>query len=108
MYSSNVKPLEPFKKINFIRKSKWLRLLNDFNVYLLPKQISVRSNMNRTYDVFSTRYNFPGGENFEVPQYGKQFNWDRNYNFKYDITKNLKFDMQATNSAFVRENSRES
>ena len=49
--------------------------------------------MNRTYDVFSTRYNFPGGENFEVPQYGKQFNWDRNYNFKYDITKNLKFEL---------------
>ena len=59
--------------------------------------------MNRTYNVFSTRYNFPGGENFEVPQYGKQFNWDRNYDFKYDITKNLKFDLQATNGAFVTE-----
>ena len=59
--------------------------------------------MNRTYNIFSTRYNFPGGENFEVPQYGKQFNWDRNYDFKYDVTKNLKFDLQATNGAFVRE-----
>ena len=103
IYSSNVKPFEPFKKVSFFRKSKWLGLVRDFNIYLLPKQISVRSNMNRTYDVFSTRYNFPGGENFEVPQYGKQFNWDRNYNFKYDITKNLKFDLQATNAAFVRE-----
>ena len=103
IYSTNVKPYEPFKKVSFIRKSKWLRLIRDFNVYLLPKQISIRSNMNRTYDVFSTRYNFPGGENFEVPQYGKQFNWDRNYNFKYDITKNLKFELQAANNAFVRE-----
>ncbi len=56
------------------------------------------ANMNRAMSpdlesVFSTRYNFPGGENFEVPQFGKQFNWDRNYNFKYDITKNLKFDL---------------
>ena len=59
--------------------------------------------MNRTYNIFSTRYNFPGGENFEVPQFGKQFNWDRNYDFKYDITKNLKFDLQASNGAFVRE-----
>ena len=103
LYNSKVQPFEPFKKNKFIRKSKWLRLIRDFNIYLLPKQIAVRSNMNRTYNVFSTRYNFPGGENFEVPQYGKQFNWDRNYDFKYDITRNLKFDLQATNGAFVRE-----
>tara|TARA_B100000035_G_scaffold82447_1_gene69099 strand:+ start:39481 stop:46905 length:7425 start_codon:yes stop_codon:yes gene_type:complete len=103
LYNSKVKPFEPFKKNSFLRKSKWLRLIRDFNIYLLPKQIAIRSNMNRTYNIFSTRYNFPGGENFEVPQYGKQFNWDRNYDFKYDITKNLKFDLQATNGAFVRE-----
>jgi len=103
IYSSNIKPFEPFKKVNFLRKSKWLKLITDFNVYLLPKQVAVRSNMNRTYDIFSTRYNFPGGENFEIPQYGKQFNWDRDYNFKYDITKQLKFDLQAVNNAFVRE-----
>ena len=102
-YSPNIKPLEPFKKVNFIRKSKWLRLLRDFNFYYLPKQIAIRNNVNRTYNIFSTRYNFPGGENFEVPQYGKQFNWDRNYDFKYDLTKSLKFDLQATNSAFVQE-----
>ena len=103
LYNSKVQPFEPFKKNKFLRKSKWLRLIRDFNIYLLPKQIAVRSNMNRTYNIFSTRYNFPGGENFEVPQYGKQFNWDRNYDFKYDITRNLKFDLQATNGAFVRE-----
>ena len=102
-YSPNIKPLEPFKKVNFIRRSKWLRLLRDFNFYYLPKQIAIRNNVNRTYNIFSTRYNFPGGENFEVPQYGKQFNWDRNYDFKYDLTKSLKFDLQATNSAFVQE-----
>ena len=53
-----------FKKVKFIRKSKWLRLLRDFNFNYLPKQIAIRNNLNRTYDVFSTRYNFPGGENF--------------------------------------------
>ena len=104
LYNSKVKPYEPFKKNTFLRKSKWLKFVKDFNIYLLPKQIAVRSNMNRTYNIFSTRYNFPGGENFEVPQYGKQFNWDRIYDFKYDITKNLKFDLKANNGAFVREN----
>ena len=30
MYSPKTKPIEPFKKVKFIRKSKWLRLLRDF------------------------------------------------------------------------------
>jgi cell surface protein SprA len=102
-YNSGVKPFEPFKKNKVLRKSKWLKPISDFNVFLLPKQIAVRSNINRTYNIFSTRYNFPGGENREVPQYSKQFNWDRLYDFKYDITKALKFDLKATNRAFLNE-----
>ena len=34
LYNSKVKPFEPFKKILFLRKSKWLRLIRDFNIYL--------------------------------------------------------------------------
>ena len=102
-YNSGVKPFEPFKKNKTLRKSKWLKPISDFNVFLLPKQIAVRSNINRTYNIFSTRYNFPGGENREVPQYSKQFNWDRLYDFKYDITKALKFNLKATNRAFLNE-----
>ena len=102
-FNNNPKPIEPFKKIKFIRKSKWLRPIKDINFFLAPKQIAIRSSLNRTYNIFATRYNFPGGENFEVPQYSKMFNWDRDYDFKYDLTKSFQFDLKAMNRAFINE-----
>ena len=102
-FNNNPKPIEPFKKIKFIRKSKWLRPIRDINFFVAPKQVAIRSSINRTYNVFATRYNFPGGENFEVPQYSKMFNWDRDYDFKYDLTKSFQFDLKAMNRAFINE-----
>ncbi len=102
-FSKSPKPFEPFKKIGFIRKSKWLRPVRDFNLYFAPKQIGFSTNLNRTYNEYATRYNFPGGENLEFPQYNKTFNWDRKYTFKYDLTKSLSFDMQAMNRAYINE-----
>ncbi|MDG2370406.1 MAG: cell surface protein SprA [Flavobacteriales bacterium] len=102
-FNNNPKPVEPFKKIKFIRKSKWLRPIRDINFFLSPKQVAIRSSINRTYNIFATRYNFPGGENFEIPQYSKTFNWDRDYDFKYDITKSLQVDIKAMNRAFINE-----
>ena len=40
LYNSKVKPYEPFKKNTFLRKSKWLKFVKDFNIYLLPKQFA--------------------------------------------------------------------
>lgn len=102
-FSKSPRPVEPFKKINFIRKSKWLKPIADFNVYLSPKQIGFKNTVNRTYNEYATRYNFLGGENLEFPQYNKTFNWDRDYTFKYDITKALNFDLQAMNRSFINE-----
>lgn len=102
-FSKSPKPFEPFKGINFIRKSKWLKLVRDFNIYLAPKQVGFKTTMNRTYNEYATRYNFIGGENLEFPQYNKTFYWDRDYTLKYDITKALNFDFTAKNRAFIDE-----
>ncbi|MFT5600351.1 MAG: cell surface protein SprA [Flavobacteriales bacterium] len=102
-YSKAPKPIEPFKKIAFIRKSKWLKSIRDFNFYLAPKQVGFNSNVSRTYNAYATRYNFPGGENLEFPQYNKTFNWDRKYTLKYDLTKALQFDFSAMNRALIDE-----
>lgn len=102
-FSKSPRPWEPFKGINFIRKSKWLKLVRDFNIYLSPKQMGFKTTMNRTYNEYATRYNFLGGENLEFPQYNKSFFWDRDYTFKYDITKALSFDLTAKNRAFINE-----
>lgn len=102
-FSKSPRPWEPFKKINFIRKSKWLKLVRDINIYLAPKQIGFKTTVNRMYNEYATRYNFIGGENLEFPQFNKTFNWDRDYTFKYDLTKALSFDFTAKNRAFVYE-----
>jgi len=102
-YSKTPKPWEPFKNNKVIKKSKWLKPVKEFNLFFAPKQLGFNSVINRNYTEFATRYNFPGGENLEFPQYNKLFNWDRNYTVKYDLTKNLGFDFQAKNRAFVDE-----
>jgi cell surface protein SprA len=102
-FSKAPKAWEPFKKVNFIRKSNWLKLLREFNLYFAPKQLGFATNVNRTYNEYATRYNFFGGENLEFPQYNKTFNWDRDYTLKYDLTKALNFDFSAKNRAFINE-----
>ena len=39
LYNSKVQPFEPFKKNKFLRKSKWLRLIRDFNIYFFQNKL---------------------------------------------------------------------
>jgi cell surface protein SprA len=100
-FSNSPKPWEPFKRTKAFRKSKWLRLIKDFNLYFAPKKIGFRTTMDRTYNEYEIRSNIEGG--LTVPNYTKTFNWDRDYDFKYDLTKSLKFDFTAKNRAFIND-----
>ncbi|HRD52237.1 MAG TPA: cell surface protein SprA [Flavobacteriales bacterium] len=93
--------LEPFKDIGLVGKSKWLKLLKDFNVNLGFKQINMRTSMDRMYLERLVRPN-PDIESLP-PTYNKNFNWVSQYGFKYDITKSLKLDFNANNMAVVGE-----
>lgn len=109
-YTFNNKPkeLKPFAKIGFIKKSDYLKWIKDFNFYSGIKQFSFRTEMDRTYETSRIRNN-----TFELfgiesdvliqTQVMKTWNWSRQYNFKYDITKSLKFDFAANNLALVEE-----
>lgn len=100
-YNSNAKPWEPFKKAKLF-SGKPFRLIRDFNLYYLPKQITIQSTFNRMYQERQSRNNT--GFDFDMPEYfQKSFYWNRNYSFRHDITKSLKFDFNATNNAVVQE-----
>ncbi len=104
-YQFAPKPLaiEPFKDIGLIGKTKWLKLLKDFNVNLGFKQINLRTSMDRMYLERLVRPN-PDIESLPPrPTYNKNFNWMSQYGFKYDITKSLKVDFNANNMAVVGE-----
>ncbi len=101
-YSFSAKPVEPFKKIKFMQKSKWWSIIRDANFFLTPKNIGFNNDLIRSYNERQVRNNITPGYEFS-PVYVKSFTWNRSYNFGYDITKNLKFTFNANNRSLFDE-----
>lgn len=109
-YSFSNKPLElkPFSKVPVVKDSKYLKWLKEFNLYLGLKQIGFHTDMNRVYETSRVRNNtleLTGtfSEMLINTQVLKNWNWNRQYTLKYDLTKNLKADFTASNTALVLE-----
>lgn len=99
-YNRKAKPIEPFKKLS---KSKYLKLITDFNFDLLPTSFAFSTDMIREFQ--HTRYRFVGdaADDFNKEFYNKQFRWNRSYDLKWDFTKNLKLNFNARNEAVIDE-----
>lgn len=103
VYNGSPTLWEPFKNVAFMRKSKWWDLVRSSNLYLGPKNISVRNNVIRNYNERQIKNNIPNTSFEFQPIYLKNFVWNRTFNFKYDLTRNLKFDFGANNSSIIDE-----
>ena len=102
-YAFNAKPITPFKKVKFMKKSKWWGLVRDFNFFLKPKNITFSSDAMRSYNERQVRNNI-AGSTFEFdPVFVKRFNWNRNYGLAYDLSKKLKFNFTASNQSIFEE-----
>lgn len=101
-YSFTAKPITPFNKVKFLKKSKWLALIRDFNFYLKPKNISFSNDILRSYNERQIRNNMVPDYEF-APVYVKRFSWNRTYNLAYDITRKLKFTFNANNRSIFEE-----
>lgn len=105
-YTFTGKAFEPFKKWKPVQKSKWLVLVRDFNVFLMPKNLTFTNDFLRMYNERQVRNNLVPNYQFN-PVFLKKFDWNRNYNVGYDLTKNIKASFAATNRAiFVEGNNR--
>ncbi|HEY0976517.1 MAG TPA: cell surface protein SprA, partial [Flavobacteriales bacterium] len=104
-HTPKARVIKPFENISFIGKSKWTRLVRDFNLNLGFKQLTARTSVDRTYLERLIRPNPDlGTESLPpVPTYNKTFNWQSQYGFRYDISKNLKVDFNANNNAIIGE-----
>ena len=92
-------PFDPFKNVKFL-KAPSLALVRDFNLNFVPSQISFRSDMNNTRNV--TQYRDITNPGFSLPKmYLNDFNWNRYYDFKYDLTRGLKIDFSALNTSRI-------
>ncbi|MCB0482818.1 MAG: cell surface protein SprA, partial [Flavobacteriales bacterium] len=102
-YGLSPKPIKPLSKVKLLRESDYLQLAREMNFYLLPKSFAFTTSMDRMYNAFQMRNNNPGLTARLPAFYNKSFTWTRTYNFKYDITKNLSFDFNASNRALLEE-----
>lgn len=104
-YTYNGSPTlwEPFKQNQMMRKSKWWEPIRSFNLYLGPKNISLRNHLVRNYNERQIRNNIPNTDFEFDPIYLKNFTWNKNFNFKYDLTKSLKLDFTSNNHSIFDE-----
>lgn len=108
-FNNSPKNYKPFSKIKFIKKSKYLRLIKDFNFYLLPKTISARTDFNKSYS--ETKMRNVASLNSTIPlnivepdtMFNKLFNLNQNYSVKYDLAKSLKLNFSANAQSIVDE-----
>ncbi len=91
----------PFKNIRFLNAPVF-RLIKDFNFYVFPKSLSFRTDLSRYYNELKSR-NIDNPFLRITPTFKKDFEWTRMYDFKYDVTRQLKIDFTATNLARIDE-----
>ena len=100
-FVNNPKNVAPFSKAKWASKP-YLAIIKDINFYYLPKSISFSTDMNRFYSEKLMR-NKSGGEIIIKPTVSKQWDWNRNYQFRFDLTKGLTFEYSAQAQAYVYE-----
>jgi cell surface protein SprA len=101
-YSINAKNVKPFQKVNFISQTPALKLLGDFNFYYLPKSLSFRTDMNREETERKLR-NKSTGLILLKPTFSRKWDWNRNFDLKYDLATSLSMQFRSTSNAFIRE-----
>ena len=94
---------EPFKKL-IKAKTPWLGLIRDFNFNLMPTVLGVQFNIDRQFGATRAR-NVGGPENILPETFNKFFTFNRLYTLKWDFTRSLSLSFNATNNAWVDEDS---
>ncbi|PID68253.1 MAG: cell surface protein SprA [Flavobacteriia bacterium] len=97
-YNYSFKPWEwaPFKESKKL-KNKYFRIIKDFNFSPIPTNLSVNSNINRTFNAQQARTLVEGlPELPELKQRNFMFDWDYTIGFK--PTKSIKLSLRALNN----------
>jgi cell surface protein SprA len=100
-YTFQPKPFEPFNKIKAFKKSDYWKLLSDFNFNYLPTNISFSSNIIRQYNRQEFRQVEVAGIGLD-PLYRRNFLFNYQYGFNYNLTKALKLNFTASSNNIVK------
>jgi cell surface protein SprA len=103
-YNFNVTPknVKPFQNVGFIANTEALKLIRDFNFNYLPKQFGFRTDMLKEEAERKLR-NKSEGLILLRPTYARKWDWNRNYDLKFDLATSLTLQYRATANSFIRE-----
>lgn len=93
--------VEPFKESKSL-DGNYLKLLKDFNFSILPSNFSFRADLNRRFVKTQLRNSDLTTTGIR-PTYEKFFTFNRMYNMRWAITKNLSFDYNARVNTIIDE-----
>jgi len=100
-YEAQPANVAPFRNVKMLN-SPVFRLIKDFNFYYMPRSIAFRTDLNRYYNEVKSR-NISNPYLRITPTFRKDFEWTRMFDFKYDISRQLKFDFTSNNIARIDE-----
>jgi len=101
-YNTTPKYITPFSKVSFLN-SKYLKLVKDLNINLVPTSMNFRMDVQRVYGEKLYRNNTGYADIVRDTFFNKNFDMRRVYDFKYDITKSIKLDFNANNYGVIDE-----
>ncbi|WP_310380504.1 cell surface protein SprA [Flavobacterium sp.] len=103
-YAYSFKPasIEPFKKTKFMKKSSYWKLLSDFNFNYLPSTVSFNTSIIRQFNRQQFRQ-VDGVQGIGLdPLYRRNFAFNYQYGFNYNLTKSLKLNYTASSNNIVK------
>ncbi len=101
-YTPNYEPFVPLKKA-IKSKSKWLKLFKEQDFNYLPQNIGFNSDITRNYYELQER-DLEDLDNNTLPlTWASDFLWNRSFNLRWDLTKNLHFNFNSATDAEIEQ-----
>ena len=102
-FNFNQIKIEPFKENDSIFKSKYLKILKDFNFNLLPTSFTFNTDFVRQFNKQKFREADLVGPNIGLEElFRRNYTFDFQYTVNYDITDALRLNFTAANNNIVR------
>ncbi|MBR9915406.1 MAG: cell surface protein SprA, partial [Algicola sp.] len=102
-YSFEPKSIEPFKKNDSLFKSKYFKILKDFNFNPIPTSFSVNTDIIRQFNKQKFREVDLTGDNIGLEElFRRNYNFNTQYAINYNLTKALSLNFTAANTNIVR------
>ncbi|WAC11755.1 T9SS outer membrane translocon Sov/SprA [Dyadobacter pollutisoli] len=99
-YSSQPKPMEPFK--NWKATSRWAELIKDINLTLLPNMVQVSTDVDRRFLKTQLRNADLTTDGIQ-PLYEKYFWFNRYYDFGWNLTRNMTLTYKGVANSIIDE-----